>query len=156
MTELNTLKYELAPPGSPDKYRLTENAVFNWVGVPKGLYNLVKRGVKVRDGYIQPYLDKQGRRCLCAVVNAGFYFAVSVAPSFRRALGAACLHDFIYANVEHFAIGWDCLMREVLHLADHWFLANMRAAGFFLKRSYFIGVRTFGYAFNRFLGGFKK
>jgi len=36
----------------------------------------------------------------------------------------------------------------VLRLFDHWFLAQMTASQFLLRRTYFAAVRTFGYAFN--------
>jgi hypothetical protein len=74
---------------------------------------------------------------------------VSVAPNFARALAAACVHDWIYANVKALALAWGCTARRVLHLADHWFLSQMWSSGFGLKRTYFCFVRIFGYGFNR-------
>lgn len=142
------IAYELAPPGSPDKFRLTADAHFKWVGCPRWIWDIVSvRCVRLDTGYIVAYME-EGRRVLHACIFAGFYFAVSVAPSFKRALGAACLHDWIYANAAALAAAWGASVRTVLHIADHFFLALMRASGFLLARSYFCGVRMFGYWFH--------
>lgn len=145
-------RYEKAPPGSPDRFRLTDDTHFRWTGCPRRFWDLAaRRGVRTDTGYVVAYV-KDGRRVLHACVFKGFYFAVSVAPSFRRSLPAACLHDWLYANSEKLSSAWGCTRRETLRLADHWFLALMRFTGFFLKRTYFIFVRLCGHAFNTLFG----
>jgi hypothetical protein len=154
--ELNVLKYEAAPPGSPDKYRLTEDAHFFWENCPRWIYEIVRRkAVRLDSGYVAAFMQ-DGKRIVSACVFKGFYFAISVARSFPRALPAGCLHDWIYANAAALAAAWGCSVRTVLHIADHWFLALMRATGFLLKRSYFIAVRMLGYTFNRLFARAKK
>lgn len=146
------ISYELAPPGSPDKFRLTADAHFIWSSCPRWIWALVaKRCVRLDSGYIVAYME-EGRRVLHACIFTGFYFAVSVAPSYKRAIGPACLHDWIYANASALASAWGARVRTVLHIADHFFLALMRATGFLLARSYFCGVRMLGYWFHTLFG----
>ena len=151
MTEPDTLKYEKAPPGSPDRFRLTEAAHFKWANPPAWIWGIIAGagGIRLDNGYLVSYTNKDGKRELCACVFRGFYFAISVAPSFARALPAGCLHDWLYAHADELALHWGCPARTVLHIADHWFLANMRATNFLFKRSYFTAVRMLGYWFNR-------
>lgn len=151
MNTPNTLQYERAPAGSPDKYRLTEDAHFVWTDCPKWIWELLagNGAVRLDGGYVVAYVTHGGKRELQACIFRGFYFAISVAPSFAASLPAACLHDWLYANADALAAKWGCPVRTVLHIADHWFLANMRATGFFLKRTYFSAVRMLGYFFNR-------
>lgn len=156
MSEINTLSYEAAPPGSPDKFRLTEDAHSVWSGVPRWIWEIVvRKAVRLDTGYVVAYLC-EGKRELHACIFRGFYFAISVAPSFRRSLPAAVFHDWLYANAASLAAAWGCPRRTVLHLADHWFLALMRASGFLLKRTYFCAVRICGFAFNSLFGQSEK
>lgn len=157
MKKLNEIAYEVCPPGSPDKFRLTEDAVFKWTGCPRWIWEIVTENLAVTGGgYVIGYRNTKKQMELAAKVPKGFYFAVSVAPNFRRARGGACLHDFMYENAAFLAEIWDVPRRTVLHIADHWFLANMRAADFLLKRTYFVGVRVFGFWFNSLFGGKKR
>lgn len=152
MSEANTLSYEVAPPNSPDKFRLTADSHFKWTGCPRWIWNIVaSRCIRLDTGYVVAYMA-EGKRVLHACIFKGFYFAISVAPSFLRSLPAACLHDWIYANAAALAAAWGCSVRTVLCIADHWFLALMRATGFLLKRTYFCAVRICGYAFNVLFG----
>lgn len=151
------ISYELAPPGSPDKYVLTEDASFIWTDAPEWIWDIVAKRfyLNPKTGRIIAYMSG-GRRVISACVYAGFFFAVSVAPSFKRALGAACLHDWIYSESEKIAKTWGVSTRDVLHIADHFFLALMRATGFLLARGYFCGVRMLGYGFHKLFGSSEK
>jgi hypothetical protein len=40
-------------------------------------------------------------------------------------------------------------VKDVLKMADQWFLSQMHTDKFSLKRTYYAAVRTFGYAFRR-------
>ncbi len=152
MNTPNTLKYSVAPEGSPDRFVLDEDAVFEWRSPPRWIYALVsRRSVFLPSGYIHAFAFN-GKRYLHVRLYAGWFFAVSVAPSFARALPAACLHDWLYKFAADFARCWGCPVRTVTHLADHWFLSLMRATGFLLKRTYFLAVRILGYAFTRLFG----
>jgi len=82
-------------------------------------------------------------------LSPGWCFDVSAAPSFKRARPAAAVHDWIYLHAAALAALAGVSVRRVLHVADRWFLAQMRAEGFLLARTYFIGVRIFGYWFWR-------
>jgi hypothetical protein len=154
MTDRNRpFSYEVAPPGSPDKFRLTADFITCWVNPPRWIFNIVsRRCVRLDDGYVVAFADTR-ERCIQACIFRGFYFAVSVAPNFERARGPSVMHDWLYANSEALAARWNCDPADVLHIADHWFLALMRFTGFLLKRSYFAGVRVFGRLFRRLTGG---
>ncbi len=153
------LPYEKAPGGSPDKYRTTRTVVFYWTKPPAKYWDMVKCPVETADGAIWRELSPEGDKRICLLVNAGFFFAISVAPSFPRAMAGGCAHDFIYKWVSTLAIAWGVQMKQVLELADHWFLALMRYTKFWLKSTYFTAVRAIGYPFNRvnaWLASFKK
>lgn len=148
MSKPATFAYEVAPHGSPDKFRLTADAHSKWVNPPRWIFDIVaRRCVRLDNGFIVAYFD-QGRRVLHACIFRGFYFAVSVAPNFERARGPSAFHDFLYANAEALAAAWRVPVRTVLHIADHWFLALMRFTGFALKRTYFCAVRMLGFWFH--------
>lgn len=150
MKSLPDLPYERAPHGSEDKYRLTRDVTFRWRKPPKWVCRaLAGKSFLCLEGWLRLSSDPDGVPVLLLSVFAGFCFAVSVAPNFGRALAAACLHDFIYKYAARIAAVFGLKVRTVLHLADHWFLAQMRASGFLLKRSYFLGVRMCGYWFSR-------
>lgn len=149
---LKPFSYEPAPPGSPDKFRLTADFVTSWRNPPPWVFRLVsRRCIRVDTGYVVAYADGKDRH-VQACIFRGFYFAVSVAPNFERARGPSVLHDWLYANSEILASRWSCQPADVLHLADHWFLALMRFTGFLFKRSYFCGVRVFGRWFRALTG----
>jgi hypothetical protein len=152
----DTLKYSRAPEGCPDKYVLDEDACFDWRDPPRWIFELVsRRPVFLSSGYLHA-MTHDGVRYLHARLYKGWFFSVSVAPSFPRALPAACLHDWIYKFAKELAAAWGCTVRDVTHLADHWFLALMRATGFLLKRTYFCAVRMLGYTFTRLFGAAKR
>ena len=100
------------------------------------------------DGVLRLAHDPDGVPVIALTVFAWFCFSVSCAPDFGRALAGACLHDFLYKYAAQIAASLNVSRRSVLRLADHWFLAQMRASGFLLKRTYFCAVRVFGHAFN--------
>jgi hypothetical protein len=153
---LPTLQYEKAPPGSPDKYVLTADAHFVWTDPPAWIHALAAAHlVAIDSGYVVAYVKLSGRREIAACVYRGFFFAISVAPSFPRALPAGCLHDWMYQEAARIAAHWGCEVRDVLHAADHWFLALMRTTGFGLSRTYFVAVRMLGYWFNKLCAGRK-
>ncbi len=149
-TPNNPLPYERAAEGAEDKYRLTLDTTFYWHRPPRWVARLIGHsGFVCGDGWLRLIVEGDGSALLALTVFAGFHFAVSVAPSFARALAGACLHDFLYKHAAQIAAHYGCTIRKVLHLADHWFLAQMRASGFALKRTYFAAVRLLGYPFNR-------
>ncbi len=138
------LPYVKAERSAPDKYRLIESVRFTWTNVPKWVRRMVGKPFNSLSGS----MNTARPGSLLLTIFVGYHFAVSVAPSFRRALPGACLHDWIYENAAQIAAAWGCDRRDVLRLADYWFLAQMSASQFLLKRTYFAGVRIFGYAFN--------
>jgi hypothetical protein len=147
---LPPLPYERAPEGAEDKWRLTRDVTFRWSRPPKWILKSLSGGglFLCDEGILHLRLDPDGTIALLLTVYAGFCFSVSVAPDFARALAAACLHDWLYKHAEAWAANCGISVRKALHIADHWFLAQMRASGFLLKRTYFCAVRIFGYAFN--------
>lgn len=133
-----------APSSAPDRWLLTRPVRFIWRHPPAWvLRSLPARAalswgrLRVSDGMVALRLRR------------GWCFDVSVAPSFRRAMPAAAVHDWIYKHAEILASLAGVSVRHVLYVADRWFLAQMRASGFLLARTYFIGVRVFGYWFWR-------
>jgi len=150
---MNNLPYVKAGKGAEDKYKLTSSVCFKWVQPPKWVLELCQK---------DPFVCDEG--CLCQVedtnlegevtpkiiliIYSGFHFAVSVAPNFKRALAGACLHDFIYKYKKDIATWMEASIKQVLRFADYWFLVQLKASGFLLKRTYFYGVRCFGYWFT--------
>lgn len=143
------LPYVIAQRDAPDRYRLTESVDFTWAKIPAWAGELAGLPWRCNSGYILV----AGIDTLVVRVYAGFHFAVTVAPSFRRALPGACLHDWGYQHASEIAAAWGCSRRDVLRLFDYWFLAQMSASQFLLKRTYFAGVRLFGHAFNSLFKG---
>jgi hypothetical protein len=141
--------YERAAPGSPDKFAVTRGMTFTWHNCPRWIYRLAKCRVEFQDGAVEAQIDDAGKTSIVCELKVGFFFAVSVAPNFAGALPAAAVHDFIYAHVDIIAAAWRCSAWRVLMLADHWFLANMRKAQFGLRGAYYVGVRAFGFFYNR-------
>jgi len=146
---MNDLPYELAPSGSPDKYVLTKDVFFKWKNPPDWIMKVFMSGYRdciIAKGYLWRSHEFNGMVCK---INAGHFFSVSVAPDTEKTMGGSCLHDFLYENAAEFAKFYGISVRLFLHIADHWFLANLRASDFLFARTYFIGVRAFGYGFNR-------
>ena len=143
--------YERAPKGAPDNYVLTRPVRFRWAKPPQWALSLFGNG--------REYASTSGRLfpvdgippCVILDIEAGFHFDVSLAPSFKNAMAGACLHDFLYERSEAIAKAIGCAVRDVLAMADKWFLSQMHADGFLLKKTYYAAVRTFGYAFNRLM-----
>lgn len=149
-TPNNPLPYARAPHGAEDKYYLTTDTTFYWHRPPRWVARLIGHsGFICGEGWLRLIVPGDGSALLALTVFAGFHFAVSAAPNFTRALAGACLHDFLYKHADAIAAHYSTSVRRVLHLADHWFLAQMRASGFALKRTYFAAVRILGYPFNR-------
>jgi hypothetical protein len=81
-------------------------------------------------------------------IRKGFFFDVSVIGGNEKTLPAALPHDWMYAHVKDLAAQFGVSRRTMLHIADHWFLATLRMSGWIFPRTYFIAVRSLGYAFN--------
>lgn len=152
---LPPLPYERAPRGAEDKWWLTRDTTFRWRSPPRWAVKMFAAAPRFErpEGFLRGGHDPDGVPVLSLTVRRGFHFAVSAAPDFGRALAAACLHDWIYKYARELAAYYSQPRRRVLRLADHWFLAQMRASGFLLKRSYFCAVRVFGHAFNSLFSG---
>jgi hypothetical protein len=151
---MKPVPYEKAPAGSEDKFHLTSDVTLTWKDCPKWVYDALNRAQSFLNwqGIIQPVLSAPSYTVSLRIYK-GFCFSVSVAPDFQSTMPGSCQHDFMYKHADAIADHYSIPVRTVLHIADHWFLANLRAADFICARTYFIGVRAFGYSFNRF---FKK
>jgi len=148
--------YEKAPPGSPDNYVTTRMVTQRWANPPKWIYRIIAScapffclnfSLSVDHDAIEPTLIMR--------MFPGIFFDVSVIGGNSKTLPAALPHDSFYAHVDALAKHYGISVREMLHIADHWFLATMRMSGWTFSRSYFAAVRFFGYQFNR-LGKIKK
>lgn len=148
--------YALAPAGSEDKFYLTSDVTLTWRDCPKWVYDALSKPIDpvfaCDEGMLFPCV-RSFEYELELRIFVGFCFSVSVAPDFESTMPGSCQHDFIYKHADAIADHYGIPVRTVLHVADHWFLANLRAADFLCARTYFIGVRAFGYSFNRL---FKK
>jgi len=149
------LPYRRAPAGAPDKFVTTADVTFSWRNVSASLMRALPVGtLRIGDpadtnpGHLTHSVT-DGIHSLFLEIPAPFFFAVSVAPNFRRALPAALPHDYIYQHAEELAAVLGISVREVLHIADRWFLAQLSASGFLFKYTYFVFVRIFGYYFHR-------
>jgi hypothetical protein len=152
--DLPPLPYERAPDGAPDRYRLTRDTAFRWRGPPARVVGAFAVGetFACTDGWLRAGRDPDGAPVLALTVRRGFHFSVTAAPDFPRALAAACAHDWLYAHARDASGFFGMSRRRFLHAADHWFLAQMRASGFLLRRTYFVAARVFGYWFNTLAG----
>ena len=135
---------ERAPASAPDRWRLTRPVRFVWQRPPAWVLRSLPELVNLSYGFLCVSGDTVTLR-----LRRGWCFDVSAVPSFRRAMPAAAVHDWIYAHAEQLAVFAGVSVRLILHVADRWFLAQMSASGFLLARTYFIGVRIFGYWFWR-------
>ena len=135
---------ERAPASAPDRWRLTRPVRFVWRRPPAWVLRSLPELVNLSYGFLCVSGDTVTLRLRC-----GWCFDVSAVPSFRRAMPAAAVHDWIYAHAEQLAVFAGVSVRLILHVADRWFLAQMSASGFLLAHTYFIGVRIFGYWFWR-------
>jgi hypothetical protein len=140
--------YAPAPKGSPDKYATTKPVRFVWIDPPDWAWEMAKEQVQDNDGMIRR-CDTAPRRCIEVLIRAGFFFAVSVAPDFEAAMNGACPHDWIYAAIAKIALAWQVPMKDVAHLANRFFLAQLTASKFRLKYTYYYATELFGYAYNR-------
>ena len=135
---------ELAPASAPDRWRLTRPVRFVWRRPPAWVLRSLPAYASLSWGCLRVSGGMVTLR-----ISRGWCFDVSAVPSFRRALPAAAVHDWIYAHAVQLAALAGVNVRTVLHVADRWFLAQMSASGFLLARTYFVGVRVFGYWFWR-------
>lgn len=147
------LPYKRAPRGSPDKFVTTAPVKFFWSNVRASLVGdlptgSIRVGAPSNPGHLRHH-HANGVHHLSLAIPSPYYFAVSVAPSFRRALPGALPHDYIYERVEEIAAGLNISVRETLHIADRWFFAQLSASGFLFRRTYYVGVRLFGYYFHQ-------
>jgi hypothetical protein len=145
----DTFPYGRAPDGSPDRYRILARVTHTWEDVPERFFPLVGVRINFADGSIWRSVGEDGRRRIHVEIIPPFFFSVSVAPDSPEATVPASLHDWIYSHAGAIAKYWNVPVRSVLRLADHWFLALMRHTRFRFRRSYFLGVRWFGFWFNR-------
>jgi hypothetical protein len=147
--------YEKAPAGSEDKFMLSRDVTYTWKKCPKWIYDALSKKEQsfvCEEGVIFPVLHSTVYE-LCLKIWKGFCFSVSVAPDFEGTMSGSSLHDFGYKHADEIAAFYGIPVRTVLHIMDHWFLANMRASDFLCARTYFLAVRALGYSFNRL---FKK
>lgn len=128
--------------GQPDGWRLTRPVRFVWHRPPQWVIESLPKSARLPWGRLTTSTDRVTLR-----LRRGWRFDVSVVPSFRRAMPAAAVHDWIYRHAVRLAALAGVSVRRVLHIADRWFLAQMSASGFLLARTYFVGVRVFGYWF---------
>ena len=135
---------ERAPASAPDRWRLTRPVRFVWRRPPAWVLRSLPAYASLSWGCLRVSGGMVTLR-----ISRGWCFDVSAVPSFRRALPAAAVHDWIYAHAVQLAALAGVNVRTVLHVADRWFLAQMSASGFLLARTYFVGVRIFGYWFWR-------
>lgn len=153
------LPHQRAPTGAPDRYVTTDDVAFDWRPSPRSSILddfppsvIVLHTDGKLSGVLALTLDHDGCRHIGMTIASPFYFAVSVAPSFGRARPAAALHDFLYEHVSEITRVTGRSRRYILHVADRWFFSQLDASGFLLKRTYYVGVRIFGYWFNTIFG----
>jgi hypothetical protein len=140
--------YAEAPAGSPDTYITTRKVTYAWANPPKWIYDIIsKKDFSDIHGSIYAAPHASVPTLICCIA-AGFYFDISVIGGNKQTLPGALPHDRMYAAAALIARFYGIPRRTVLHIADHWFLATLRMSSWTFKRSYFIAVRTFGYAFN--------
>jgi hypothetical protein len=140
--------YEKAPAGSPDTYVTTRKVTFSWANPPAWIHEIIAKA-DYSDAFGSIYAAPHAAvPTLICCIDKGFFFDVSVIGGTKRSLVGGLPHDRIYAAASAIAEFYGISRRKVLHIADHWFLAALRMSGFKFKRTYFIAVRTLGYAFN--------
>lgn len=146
------LEYAPAGSGAPDRFVLLRDTTFYWRDCPERFWTLASATFHSASGCLMRSVDADGRREILLLVRAGFHASVSVAPDSPRSTPGAFPHDWIYEHSGRIAALWGCPARDVLELADWWFLALLTFTGFFFRRTYFTFVRLFGCAFNRIFG----
>lgn len=144
----NSPWYIKAPAGSPDTYVTTSKVTYSWRNPPKWIYDILSK-----DDYTDIYgsiyaAPHAAEPTLICCIAAGYYFDVSVIGGNSKTLPGALPHDRMYQAAAHIAKFYGVSRRDILHIADHWFLATLRMSGWTFKRSYFAAVRMFGYGFN--------
>jgi hypothetical protein len=149
------LKYERAPDGAPDRFRLTADTTFYWRDVPERFWRRAAVPVHVAAGCLMRSVTSDNKLELMLMIYEGYHASVSVAPDSPRSTPGAFPHDWIYEHSARIAALWGCRVRDVLALADWWFLALLTFTGFRFRRTYFTIVRLLGYQFNRIFGANK-
>gem|GEM_PF-2676073 len=144
-----TFPYERAPSNAKDIFWTTDYATIYWTNPPDWAWQSVRSSVRTEDGVIWRESTMAGECRICVCLDPHFAFSVSVAPDVPSATVPSSVHDWIYGHADKLSVAWCCSIKSVLRLADHWFLALMRTTRFPFKRTYFLGVSLFGYAFNR-------
>ena len=144
--------YVKAPAGSPDTYVTTRTVEFKWSKAPAWIKDVIKGSV-YSDSTGSLWQEPNGD--LWCRIRKGFFFSVSFIGSNKKTLPGALPHDWMYVHVPDLAAQFGVSRREMLHIADHWFLATLRMSGWIFPRTYFIAVRTFGYAFNSLMKAVK-
>ena len=148
--------YIKAPPGSPDTYTNTRKVTFAWANHPKWIYDIISKADysdEVGSIYAAPHAAVPTLICC---ISPGFFFSVSVVGSNSKTLPGALPHDRIYGAAEKIAAFYGISVRTILHIADHWFLATLRMSKWLFPRTYFIAVRSFGYAFHKLMSSNKS
>lgn len=148
--------YDVAPPGSPDRYRLVEASTAVWTGAPRRYAELIDTPFIAQDGMLSSEVDACGENVLTLQIRPPFFFSISVAPDDPRAEPAACVHDWLYKHAEELAKWYGVSPKEIMRMADRWFLALLRHYAFPYSSLYFRGVSLFGYAYHvtcKWLGG---
>lgn len=147
--------YVKAPAGSPDTYVTTRDVTFSWVNPPAWIYAIIeKEDFYHENGSIYAARKAAVPTLICCVKKA-FFFNVSFVGGTAKSLVGALPHDLFYSLSKTLAAFYGVSVRTILHIADHWFLAALRMSKWLLPRSYFLAVRTFGYAFNSLMGAAK-
>lgn len=147
--------YMKAPAGSPDTYVTTRKVTYSWTNPPKWIYDIIsKADYGDIHGSIYAAQSALVPTLICCIAD-GYYFDVSVVGGNAQTLPGALPHDRIYQAAAHIAKFYGVSRRTILHIADHWFLSTLRMSGWAFSRTYFIAVRTFGYAFNSLMGASK-
>lgn len=137
--------YIKAPACSPDTYVTTRTVEFKWSNAPDWITDVI-RGSVYSDSTGSLWQEPTGD--LWCRIRKGFFFDVSFVGGNKKTLPAALPHDWMYAHVADLSAHFGISRREMLHIADHWFLATLRMSGWIFPRTFFIAVRSLGYAFN--------
>lgn len=126
---------------SPDRFMTVADTTFRWRNPPASDWALCEIPVSLPYGLLRRTLAADGVREIELLIRPGYYFSVTVAPNFGRAVPASCPHDWICQHAAELARAWGCSVYRVRTFGDHFFLALLRHDRFGLKRLYFLGVR---------------
>lgn len=147
--------YVKAPAGSPDTYVTTRDVTFSWVNPPAWIYAIIEKADFFHENGSIYAARKAAVPTLICCVKQTFFFNVSFVGGTEKSLVGALPHDLFYLLSKMLAAFYGVSVRTILHIADHWFLATLRMSKWLLPRTYFLTVRTFGYAFNSLMGASK-